>query len=75
MDQGLAQGSLEYVAKVLVFVVNLEPKTGEVVIKTRSFNKEGFAGKITSLAGECCDKIRRRPGVYSGNLAAHPTTV
>ena len=59
VDQDLAQGILEYVAKVLVFVVYLGPKKGEVAVRTRSFNKEGFAGKITSRAGECSNKIRR----------------
>ena len=58
LDQGLARDSLEDNATVPTFVRNLELKFGVAeIIKTKHFTKEGFAGKITSRAGECTDKI------------------
>ena len=58
MDQGLARDNLEDNTRVLTFVSNLELKIGVMkILKTKHFTKEGFAGKITSRAGECTDKI------------------
>ena len=60
LDQDLAMDSHEYNAKVHVSYAYPKPKRGVFVfIKTRSF-KEGVAGKTTSSARECFDKIRRR---------------
>ena len=57
LDQGLARDSLEDNSMVPTFVSYLELVFGVLeIIKTRSFIKEGFAGKITSRAGECIDK-------------------
>ena len=57
LDQGLARDSQRYNTTVLVFVNALKPKFGDAkIIKTRSFVREGFAGKITSRAAECIDK-------------------
>ena len=58
MDQGLAKDSLEDNTMVVTFVSNLELKSGVIeIIKTKHFTNEGFAGKITSRAGECTDKF------------------
>ena len=58
LDQGLARDSLEDNATALTFVSYTKLKCGVLeIFKTRDFNKEGFAGKITSRAAECIDKI------------------
>ena len=58
LDQGLAMDSLEDNATGLMLVSYLELKIGVLeIIKTRNFFKERFAGKITSRAAECIDKI------------------
>ena len=59
MDQGLARDSLEDNTTVLTFVSNLELKFGVIeIIKAKHFIiREGFAGKITSRAAECIDKL------------------
>ena len=58
LDQGLARDSLEDNATALTFVSYTKLKCGVLeIFKTRDFNKEGFAGKITSRAAECTDKI------------------
>ena len=58
LDQGLARDSQEDNATVLMFVSYLGPRVGVFeIIKTKDIIKDGFAGKITSRAAECIDKI------------------